>query len=457
MNRARHAEGKGIAVITVHGTNDGAAGDTGGKWWQKDSPFATALLAALRGSGQNADLIAFHWSGANSELARRRGAEALAQIIRRCRGAYASTHIVAHSHGGNVANVAADLRGWGRSRHGSGLASLVTVGTPFLRRRVGAMEYLSAVVFLVIALLSAPLWVNTVLTRFAETSSGHDGVFWATLVGGAGAIVASIVLTLQTALSGVRRVIQPNAHLRSRNAILSIRHPQDEAISFLQKIDTAQLEAIPKGALLRGSGNLAVAASTPVVNLVALAVLGAIAYFSIVGRTEQSENLAALFVLASCGLFCLLYAVGRILLGVIPEILLRRRLNDRIANALRGLALGSDGVQRLEAVSPVSHTLRTVEAPLDAGTVERMKANAADQAGKLIDKYRWALFTAGGDTGRSLRELSEDALTWDSLIHTTYFEQPEVIETIANHIAEQASASHGPSRVRRPRRAPVTA
>ena len=36
--------------------------------------------------------------------------------------------------------------------------------------------------------------------------------------------------------------------------------------------------------------------------------------------------------------------------------------------------------------------------------------------------------------GRLLSQLATDAMTWDSLIHTTYFDQPEVADMIAAHI-----------------------
>lgn len=441
---SKRAEPETIAIISVHGTNDGAESDAGEKWWQQDSSFSRALLSALRKRGLEASHVAFHWGGANSDLDRRKGAEALGKTIRQCRRRYASTHIVAHSHGGNVANMAASACGWGRARSNVHLASVITVGTPFLRRRVGALEYLSAFLFLLVALVSIPLWVHTTVTRFAETGASRDLAFWGTLLIGGAAIVASILLTVQTAASGVRRVTQPEAHLRSANAILAIRHPQDEAISFLQKVDTVRLEPIPRGALWRGSNNLAVALSAPIVNVLAFCLLASAIYFTASGNVSIRNELAAIFAIACCGLFCALYLMSRLAFGAIPELLLRNRLNARIVNTLRGLALGSDGVQRLGEVAIHSHSLRTEEAPLMENVAARMKTNAAAQAGKLIEKYRWSLFTADTDTGRALADIAEDALTWESLIHTTYFDQPEVTEMIADHIAQQTRSRGTP-------------
>ena len=70
-----------------------------------------------------------------------------------------------------------------------------------------------------------------------------------------------------------------------------------------------------------------------------------------------------------------------------------------------------------------------------------MQEGANGAAGKLIDKYRWALFSVGGDSSASLTSLTTDAMTWDSLIHTTYFDQPEVAAAIGDHIARAVRES----------------
>jgi hypothetical protein len=79
---------------------------------------------------------------------------------------------------------------------------------------------------------------------------------------------------------------------------------------------------------------------------------------------------------AVCSASCTLRANS----GVLPECFLRGQLNGRIVNTVRGLALGSDGVQRLEDVAVVSHTLRRIESPLAEAVAERMKTNAASHA-----------------------------------------------------------------------------
>lgn len=50
------------------------------------------------------------------------------------------------------------------------------------------------------------------------------------------------------------------------------------------------------------------------------------------------------------------------------------------------------------------------------------------------------MFTLGAKGDAAFQELATDAMTWNSLIHTTYFDQPEVAEIIARHIAAQTRA-----------------
>ena len=43
----------------------------------------------------------------------------------------------------------------------------------------------------------------------------------------------------------------------------------------------------------------------------------------------------------------------------------------------------------------------------------------------------------GSDSNSPLANLANDAMTWTSLIHTTYFDQPEVIDMIADYIGDE--------------------
>ncbi|HRO03841.1 MAG TPA: hypothetical protein PLS69_09595, partial [Terricaulis sp.] len=148
-------------------------------------------------------------------------------------------------------------------------------------------------------------------------------------------------------------------------------------------------------------------------------------------------------LLAAPIIFTVVYLAYRYLIGGLQELSLRGVLNRFVAGVLRGVAMGRDGDQVLCNVGPRSHTHRTEDLVLSGDCAARMQQNANGAASALIEKYRWALFSVGGDSAGSLTALTTDAMTWDSLIHTTYFDQPEVAEAIATHIAAKAREAAG--------------
>jgi hypothetical protein len=170
-------------VLVVHGTfanpDRGVFGSKRpSQWWESFGSFTNALDAALARRGA----VARHhvparfrpygleqkphaswrgWSGDNSEVERRRGAYDLAAHIRYLQNdsRVSRIHIVAHSHGGNVARRA--LRYLKDPRHK--LGAVVYLGTPFLhfrdtakwRRWLAAVHWPMLFVFLVIVAIAA--------------------------------------------------------------------------------------------------------------------------------------------------------------------------------------------------------------------------------------------------------------------------------------------------------------
>ena len=57
-------------IVFVHGTGAADRADRGQKWWQLESAFSNRLTPLLQSRAALA--LPFHWSGANSELARRK-------------------------------------------------------------------------------------------------------------------------------------------------------------------------------------------------------------------------------------------------------------------------------------------------------------------------------------------------------------------------------------------------
>jgi hypothetical protein len=123
-------------VILVHGTGASQRGPKGAeRWWEPEGPFAQEMLAEVKKQiPDNADrrfqLEAFVWSGANSERERRIAGQTLAERLKDLEGKGTPFHLVGHSHGGSVIWHA--MRHMLRDGRPQSLRSWTTIGTPFL-------------------------------------------------------------------------------------------------------------------------------------------------------------------------------------------------------------------------------------------------------------------------------------------------------------------------------------
>ncbi|MEL7485838.1 MAG: formylglycine-generating enzyme family protein, partial [Pseudomonadota bacterium] len=92
---------------------------------------------------------------------------------------------------------------------------------------------------------------------------------------------------------------------------------------------------------------------------------------------------------------------------------------------------GKDGDHNPGNVSSRSHRFSTEARILEGDLAAKMTVNASEAARRLFDKYRSGAFGVDTDQGEIAREIAEDALTWDALIHTTYFDHQEIASAIA--------------------------
>jgi hypothetical protein len=161
-------------------------------------------------------------------------------------------------------------------------------------------------------------------------------------------------------------------------------------------------------------------------------------WHNVASLLQAEVIVAAAFGTLGFGAGYLLYRLGALLF---LEFGLRGVLNRNIGGTLKGLALGRDGGLQVADVSTQSHHFGTRETVLAGAVAERMNAASGEATRRLFDKYRNSLFSVGADASNAVVEIARDSMTWDSLIHTTYFDQPEVAETIAEGIAAAAAGA----------------
>jgi hypothetical protein len=458
-----HGDGKGrIAIVTVHGTNDSAPGPDGQKWYQRGSAFTENLKQRLGAHGLEVDFVPHLWSGANSSYGREQGADDLCKAVKKCAKSHDSVHVIAHSHGGNVANMAADRMLWGVKRKRRSFTSLTTVGTPFFKIGSSPIAAVGGWVFVVIVVLSAlvvlPFSLIVTIFILLSASGGEvsSNVAGALFVAGAGIALGFVYLYMwRLGQRGLRRVRRVKRKDDCGAQVMALSHPNDEAITFLRRVETIPFEPFPKGSMRQGAKMRATqwGVNSALYGVIIPVALGFVLLFmsampahileqieSVVPRSQLSNVFLALLlwsIPAVPAIFFLFYIWRRFIIGWPSEWWFRGGMNSFIAVILRDMAMGRDSDQRISNVSSASHSLRTKEVRLEGEVAARMQAGAEVASAALIEKYRWVLFSSGEDGNASLSELSADAMTWNSLIHTTYFDQPEVVDHIAEYIAAE--------------------
>lgn len=122
-------------LVLVHGTFAAQTNDGGKGWWQLGSEAARALEKRMpAGVALPAAGKLFHWSGENNERARIKAAGDLLAYLRGLEREGVGYHLIGHSHGGSVIWHALRL-GVLQGRPLQRLRSWATVGTPFMHLR----------------------------------------------------------------------------------------------------------------------------------------------------------------------------------------------------------------------------------------------------------------------------------------------------------------------------------
>lgn len=463
MSNANALPGNARALIlTIHGTNDGKPGQRGDtKWWENSSGFTRDLAQLLAARGLTADVEPFLWGGANSAFTREKGSVALRRRISKAARTYDEIHLIGHSHGGNVALDAARRAAWGRvprwrflRGRPAGITSITTVGTPFLRPLARNSDYLYALAFVVLMLVATLGFAGLAAAGFwAVVQQADVNQNVALIAAGMGfALFMSSALLLARGIGRflwIRRLMQRGAR---RANLLSIWHPKDEAIGVLKRAGAFSPELVPRWALWSSGHRAGTKLGSALFVLFGILIFPLASVLLVAGPQEipftgqkvQILNLTgdsslntALFIIfcltAVCMLALGLYVLARLSFGAL-ELLARSGLNARAVSVLRDFAFGSDTGQKLGEVSEIPHFFEGEVWTTPEDLAKKMEDETLSALTQFLARQRASLFsvTMGADW---MREVGEDAATWDSLIHTTYFDHPEITGRISDHIA----------------------
>ncbi|MBR0775013.1 hypothetical protein JQ625_09225 [Bradyrhizobium diazoefficiens] len=398
-------------IVFVHGTGSANPADEGKKWWQLGSSFSNELGALL----QSCAVVArpFHWSGLNSELARRRAGSILLERLQQMEASGQRYHLVGHSHGGSVIWHAL-TQSAAQGRRLAGLKGWCTVGTPYLTvapRWPNVWRWVTAL--LVTIAFSSLLYSSGALELPSVAPEiWSDGRRWS-LIGYLALMSAAVALWIWA----VGRALLPAAARLLYSSQLGIPataagwygetwlglwHPLDEPINSL----AGTLGPAPKIAPRRKE--------------------------SLLFRTIP-------------------------FLGSVWDAVLLRAADEFAWRQVTNRAQGADLVNQF--VLDVGRAPKSLEPgfnPLPAQLAGEMTASANEHSEGLVASMRALLENAYDQRNtETIADRLGTLLTFQELIHTSYFGQSAVTKMIAAHIEQCAAPGGRPLTAFEPARADV--
>ena len=479
-------------IVTVHGT--GATGEeTGPKWWQKTSACEAKLREFVQASDGPLKYEQVIWDGNNSEISRRAAARQLLQRLNQLETAREPYVVVGHSHGGSV--IAFALQVAARQKNNlPNMRAWITVGTPFIAPRKKALLYSRAdaigkgvlvIGMLLAAALAIQLW------------SLHGAAFRSThVLTVAVAALASVAIMwlasryLESWLEGDQPdwelSLEPNLSAVASafgDRWLQLWHPDDEAIFLLRSAHRHTprifddgfaagplfmifIYAMPLLLLAVASsqvltGVVAGALAQPGADPEAFRVPGA-AWFSNADVTHMTLlQRAAMIVLAvpvliaralewlrgwslepayvpTMGIAVVAAAAGGLTLARLAmrglSIPVSRQLNAATVSQIRAKLFGADVSGETAAGCDVRpywspSTMGALPAAVSREITE-MSDRAAEKAVRTMRARAYDIVAA-----ENPKERLNEYLSWEELVHTTYFNAPAFQQLLAYAIS----------------------
>lgn len=422
-------KGKTI-LVTIHGTGAGDPTKDKNSWWQEESDFLEQLGQRLDLSPEQVKVVPFLWEeGPNSEAGRRKAGRRLYDLLRSFDDLDQTYYLIGHSHGGSVA-YSALLQSVAEDQPLKGLKCWCTVGTPFLEyirnnflyQRITGWRlglYVMSFTTTLFALLAIPEEGFTILI-----------LSWPLVHGG--------FLALERhkghAKSSAKRTwfTEKQKKMVAEQYFdnwLGLCHPEDEAVSALTNIKDVH-ERIIQPDFLQGF--------IPVAQLIIMAVIGM--FLTFVGPPDLSLLGGGLYLGLLAIVLVLILLLGYVLklLLLLIGMPLAWSINKMIWSEVRTGAWGDDVIKE-DVIKIAAHPAK-FDAKFSKNMPEivatPLREHSSKSAIKTLVKVREILgMTTNQDKNKKgavdMRSNLSSSLTWEELIHTSYFAVDNFIDLIA--------------------------
>ncbi|NOU05662.1 MAG: alpha/beta hydrolase [Hyphomicrobiaceae bacterium] len=470
-------------LVMVHGTGAGDIVTTGKSWWQLGSPFQKELARRLDLDPSRVEIVPFQWElGPNSENGRRLAAEALYTKLKEFDQAGQDYYLVGHSHGGSVIHHAL-LYATARGKPFERLKSWCTVGTPFLEYRAnrflhsrlgntGLTVYASAVGALIIAagLAAMYLFGATPFWKSVNDTLGKHALigFYIPVIAALttyGVVSLSVLYNIARYRGGSypQAVKQKVANLYA-DRWLGLWHQDDEAISALSNVKNVSGPIIPSSFLVPFISIL------PLL-LTIIGCLYASAYFLFdgskaspatlnffksVGDTLEKSATTSKNTTALGSAFSAIYAIGvpallaalvmaiyvgvtGLFVGLLKVVTgwigipLSKMIDGLVWSSVKQSAWGDDrGHESVHQIGAHPPEFSEKYNPLPPPIAAKLSENSEKQAVLTLHKVREVLgMIPKSKSSPDMRAELSDKLSWQELIHTTYFDIPEFVDLMS--------------------------
>lgn len=448
-------------IITVHGTY-ACDPEGGSQWWQKGSQFEQQLVALIESTQGALSLQPFIWDGRNSEMSRRTAGNKLLQRALELERVAEPYCIIGHSHGGSVIELAL----FQAAAQGNPLPNLkqwITVGTPFVvcRRRFFLFSRLNA--FGKAVYLAWMMIVAAALTLFVLAVTGgptvkdpESSLPIFQLLLSASLFVASIIFYLV-----LRRLEKRNPVRRKSKVIRSARamfgerwtslwHEHDEAVQGLAAIKSLRVDIFARDYAVEPL-SLAAVFLLPAIAIVVvfsppLRTLGLSLIQVVIDKIVQLEAIIGpplggpiIFILLGLVFAFALAATAALLVLIIRVLSLglsratSGRLNRQVHDQVKRKAFGGDVLGEI-----------AVEATFNPIWMDKKFAPLPDEVSREIAQFcdhsvqttiprlraRLASLALANVSVISPEDFVQE-LTWNELLHTSYFETARFCKLLA--------------------------